>query len=218
MYHHSSCENSPNNADAPDKFSTFVEMRSLLICFAVLAFCMNAFSQNGYIAVKKGNKTIRMIFKDNPFTFKMANGEWITGTVDKIEDSSFTFTQEIIRYYPIGTDTFRIYGYRFTANEIDAVPSSRQSFVYRNDKVVIVPGRERFMWLRNGFLFQAAGASYLAENIINDLANHEPPFKSSHIGGLAIAAGVLVIGTIMHFTFDPTIHFGRKYSLQFVSY
>lgn len=193
-------------------------MRSLLIGVAAIAFGVNAYSQNGYIALKKRNKTIRMFFKDNPFTFKMSNGEWITGTVDKIEDSSFTFTQEIIRYYPIGTDTFRIYGYRFSADEITAVPSVRQQFVYRNDKVVIVPGREKFIWLRNGFLLQAVGASYLAENIINDLSNNEPPFKSSNVGGLTIAAGVLVVGTIMHFTFDPTIRLGRKYSLQLVSY
>jgi hypothetical protein len=74
------------------------------------------------------------------------------------------------------------------------------------------------VWVRNGFLFQAAGGSYFAENVVNDLANHEPPFGKGKIGGLAIAAGVFVVGSIMHFAFDPSITLGNKFSLQLVSY
>ena len=148
----------------------------------------------------------------------MNTGEWITGIIEKIEDSSFTFTQEIIRYYEIGVDTFHIYGYRFRPEEIAALPSKRQSFVYRNDKVVMQMGRESFVWLRNGFLLQAAGGGYIIENVANDLSNGYPPLKREHLAGLGIAAGAFILGTILHLKFDPSYKLGKKFKLQFVSY
>ena len=193
-------------------------MARILPVLLLSVLSLHATSQTGFIALKKGNKTIQTFFPGNHITFRMNNDEWITGTIEKIEDSTFTFTQEIIRYYEIGTDTFRIYGYRFRPEEIAALPSKRQTFVYRNDKVVIQMGREPFVWLRNGFLLQAAGGSYIIENVVNDISNGHPPLKSEHLGGLGIAAGAFILGTILHIKFDPSYRLGKKFKLKFVSF
>lgn len=189
---------------------------TLLILFAGCSLTM--FAQNGFIVVKKRKKTERTYGKDDHLTFQQRDGQWVTGIVTRIDRDSISFTREIIHYYSIGVDTLHISGYRYAASDIRAIPSKKQMFVYRNDQVDITLGHERFVWLRNGFIFQVAGAGYIGLNVINDLTNRQPPFAREHLDGLGIAAFAFLAGTIMHWRFDPTIRIGKKYSVRFVSF
>ena len=192
----------------------------LKITFIILSvLCgLSTIAQNGFLIVKKHKKAERIYGKDDHLTFQQRNGDWITGIVTRIDKDSISFTREIIHYYSIGVDTLHISGYRFAPEDIRAIPSKKQLFVYSNDQVRLTLGHERFVWLRNGFMLQVAGAGYIGLNVINDLTSKQPPFARNHLDGLGIAALAFLTGTILHWTFDPTIRIGKKYKLEFVSY
>jgi hypothetical protein len=172
---------------------TFLLILTVLLCIATQA-------QNGFLVVKKKNKAIMFYGKGSRLTFQAHNGDWLSGTIDKIDKDSFTFSQQIIRYYTIGIDTLDFKGLRFSLTDIAALPSKKQHFT----------------WLRNGFIFQLGGAGYAGLNVVNDLYRKDPPFARDKLGGLAIAAGTFLTGTLLHMKFDPYIRPGRKYSLHLI--
>jgi len=191
-------------------------MRKPIILLLAVLFYITAQSQNDYLLLKKKQQGIQRFWKDSHITFQTSDGQWITGIITKITNDSFYFTQEIIHYYLMGSDTQHFSGFRFSINDIRVLPTSRQMLVYHNEQVSVIPGHEKFMWVRNGFIFQAAGAGYVGLNIINDLINNDPPFAKKNLGRLGIGAGVFLIGTLLHLHFDPYIRIGKKYSLQCV--
>jgi hypothetical protein len=184
--------------------------------FLIVAVCLSISTpaQNGFLVVKKRNKPVRYFGTGNRLTFQTSNGQWITGFIDKIEKDSFQFTQEIIRYYTIGTDTFGYKGQQYAVSDIYAIPSKRQQHYFQNDQVHM----ERFAWARNGFIFQVAGAGYAGLNIINDLYRKDPPFTSKKAAGLGIAAATFLFGTFLHARFDPVLRPGKKYRFELVSF
>ena len=194
----------------------FVVLKTSLLVLTVL-FSLLSQAQNGFLIVKKRGKPVRFFGKDSPFTFQLETGQWITGTINKIEKDTFEFTQEVIRYYPIGTDTFRFRGQRYALSDIHAIPSKRQQSYFQNDQLHIRLGREKFAWVRNGFLFQVAGGGYAGLNIINDLYRNDPPFAKNNLAELGIATAVFLFGTFLHSKFDPVIRPGKKYRFELVS-
>lgn len=188
--------------------------RGFFFTLLMFVFSLHAGAQNGFIVVKKGYKTVRYFAKNTPIVFELQNGEWLAGTITKVLADSFYFTQEIIRYYTIGTDTLRYYGLAFSLNDIKTLPSKNMRFVYVNDRVRIVPGREKWVWARNGLLFRMAGAGYVALNIVNDLYRKDPPFTSKKLPGLAAGGLLYFLGEFLHRRFDPYIRIGKKYHLE----
>ena len=191
-------------------------MKTTLLIVTVL-LCVVTQAQNGFLIVKKGKKTIQFFGTDSRLTFQQSNGQWITGFINKIEKDSFTYTQEIIRYYTIGTDTIHYKGLRFSPKDISTLPSKRQQYYFQNDEVIITLGHENFVWVRNGFIFQVAGAGYAGISIINDLYRGDPPFAKKNLAGLGIAAATFLFGTLLHIKFDPYIRPGKKYRIELVS-
>ena len=51
----------------------------------------------------------------------------------------------------MGTDTLRFGGYSFEIKEVFALPTKNELIVYENDRVHIILGYEKFVWVRNGF-------------------------------------------------------------------
>ena len=192
-------------------------LKTLLLLFTIL-FCVVSYAQNGFLIVKKKNKTVRYFGKDSRLTFQLNNGQWITGFIDRIERDSFYYTQEIIRYYTIGTDTLRYRGLQYALSDISALPSAKQQYYFRNDQVYITNGNEKFVWARNGFILQLAGGGYAGLNIVNDLYRKERPFAGKNLTELGIAAAVFMVGTFLHMRFDPFIRPGKKYKLELVSF
>jgi hypothetical protein len=191
--------------------------RTIFFCIAVI-LSIPAYSQNGFIVVKKRNRPVLTFGKDSRLTFLQDNGQWITGMIDKIVKDSFYFTEEIIRYYTIGTDTLHLKGLRFALTDIYAIPSKRQQYYFYNDQVHITLGHENFVWIRNGFIFQVAGAGYAGLNIINDLGRKEPPFAKNNITSLSISAATFLLGTMLHIKFDPYIRPGKKYTFHLIQF
>lgn len=188
-------------------------VRLYLLIF--IAFCCQELdAQNGFIVLKKRNKNVQYFAPGSNFTFQLNDGQWLSGIITKITVDSFYFTQEIIHYYPIGTDTIRYKGLRYALSEIHALPTKRQSIFYDHGGTTVGMGRERFVWVQNGLLFKAAGAGYACLNVANDIYYGERPFTSKKLSELGISAGVFMLGTILGLRFDPYLRIGRKYKLK----
>jgi hypothetical protein len=187
---------------------------SKTILVAILLCCNSiAHSQNNFLVLKKGHKSILYYWKDSHFTFQLKDGQWLTGILTKITSDSFYLTQEIIRYNTMGTDTLHYGGLAFEIKDVYAVPTKNELIIYDHDQVYVILGHEKFAWVRNGFIFMVVGAGYAGISIANDLANNRPPFAQNNLDGLGIAAGVFLVGVFLHFNFDPYIHIGKRYHL-----
>ena len=116
----------------------------------------------------------------------------------------------------MGDDTLHISGMRFAIKEIEVMPTKKQMVYYKDDRVIVIPGHTKFMWVKNGFLFKTVGAGYATLNIANHLIDKEPPFAKKNLPGLGIAAGLFFLGEFLHLRYDPLIHLGKKYRLEAV--
>ena len=74
------------------------------------------------LVLKKGSKIIQYYYKDAYISFQLKNAEWMKGFITKIENDSFYFTKEIVRYYTMGSDTVRYTGYHFALSDVYALP------------------------------------------------------------------------------------------------
>jgi hypothetical protein len=193
-------------------------MAKIVLLTIILFLFTNVFSQGGYIVLKKGHKNIQYFWKDGHFTFLPKDGQWITGIITKISKDSFYFTQEIIRYQFMGADTLHVSGYRFALSDISTLPTKNEEVVYDNDRVRIIPGNEKYVWIRNGFIFRLAGAGYTGLNLFNNLIHKEPPFSDNNLNKLGVGATVFLIGVLLHLTYDPYIRLGKKYHLECVTF
>ena len=182
----------------------------LLFCFA------KAYSQDGYIVLKKRQKSEQRFWKDGHFTFQTNDRQWMTGIITRITADSFYFSKEIIQYRSMGADTFHISGFRFSLNDVSTVPPKKAEIVYRDDQVWVVLGNEKFVWIRDGLIFQLGSAGYAGLNTINHLIHNDPPFAKDNLKTLGICGAVFLAATLLHKNFDPYIHLGKKYHLECV--
>jgi hypothetical protein len=183
----------------------------------LLLFCSFAVgAQGNFLVLKKRDKPIQHFWIGSRITIKPTNSDWLRGVITRITPDSFYLTQEILRYSMMGYDTLHISGFKFSIREIEVMPTKKQMVYYKDDRVIVIPGHTKFMWVKNGFLFQALGAGYLTLNITNHLIDKDPPFAKKNLPGLGIAAGLLLLGEFLHLRYDPMIHLGKKYQLESV--
>ena len=88
----------------------------------------------------------------------------------------------------MAADTLRFSGQAYAPGDIYALPSPDELIIYDHDQVRVVLGHEKFVWIRNGLIFQVAGGGYVLLNVINDLISGEPPFAKNNLAGLGIGA------------------------------
>jgi hypothetical protein len=184
-----------------------------LICYGSLAY-----SQNRQIVLMKKNKVMQRFWLNGPITFQTEEKEWQYGIIKKITADSFYLTKEYIYRNPGGTDTAHVSGYIYSLSDIKALPSQNQITVVNGGQVKLILGHEKFVWIRNGFIFQVAGASYAAVNITNNLIDKNPLFAKDNFQKLAIAAGLFLFGQILHWTFDPSVRIKGNVHLEVREY
>jgi len=183
----------------------------------LLLFCSIAGSAQGnYLVLKKRDRPVQHFWIGSRITIKPSNSDWLRGIITRITPDSFYLTQEILRYTMMGYDTLHISGMRFSIKEIEVLPAKKQMVYYKDDRVIVIPGHTKFMWVQNGFLFKAVGAGYATLNITNHLIDKDPPFAKKNLPGLGIAAGLFFLGEFLHLRYDPMIHLGKKYRLEAV--
>jgi hypothetical protein len=193
-------------------------MSKTIFLILVFSFPIITFSQNGYLVLKRKNRPLRYFWKDSRITFQRSDGEWIHGIITNIHNDSFSLTRETIRYTLSGADTTHYRGYIFSVKDVHALPTKKEMIVHDNNRVRVILGHEKFVWIRNGFIFQVAGAGYVGLNVANDLIRNDPPFEKKKLKGLGIGSAVFLIGTLLHWNFYPHIRIGKRYHLEAVAY
>lgn len=192
-------------------------MAKIILLILIFSLPIGVFSQTGYLVLKKRNRPLRYFWKNSRITFQRNDGEWVHGIITCIHNDSFSLTREMIRYTLSGIDTTHYRGYIFSLKDVYALPTKKEMIVHDNNRVQVILGHEKFVWVRNGFIYQVAGAGYVGLNIANDLIRNEPPFAKEKLKGLGIGAAVFAIGTILHYGFYPHIRIGKKYHLEAVA-
>jgi hypothetical protein len=183
----------------------------------LILFCSIAVNAQGnFLVLKKRDRPFQHFWIGSRITIKPSNSDWLRGVITRITPDSFYMTQEIIRYSMMGYDTLHISGLKFSIQEIEVMPTKKQMIYYKDDRVIVIPGHTKYMWIKNGLLFQAVGAGYLTLNIANHLKDKDPPFAKKNLAGLGIAAGLFFLGEFLHLRYDPLIHLGKKYRLEAV--
>lgn len=192
--------------------------RLTLILLAILIGCCDTHSQEAVMVVKKKQRSIQHFWKDSYITFQEPDKEWTRGIITKITPDSFYMTKEIIRYGMMQNDTLHFSGFAYALTDVYAMPTKREQVVYRNDQVHIILGREPLVWLKNGTIFQIAGAGYVTLNIVNNLIDHDPPFAKENLPNLAIGAAVFLFGKLLQHSYYPHLRIGKKYRLECIMF
>lgn len=173
------------------------------------------YAQNDILVLKKGNKSLQYFYKDSHISFQLQNKDWVKGIITKIENDSFIFTKEIIRYYTMGSDTSRIAGYHYALSDVYAMPKKGVQIDYINERFQITTsgGHQHWYWIKSGWLFRVMGAGYALLSITNGIVKHNFTLTASNLG---IAAGVFLGGVILKQTYKLTLRMGGKYHLEII--
>lgn len=116
----------------------------------------------------------------------------------------------------MGYDSLHFSGARFAIKDVAVMPTKKQMVYYSGDRVRVIYGHEKYVWIKNGFLFTVVGAGYATLNISNHLIDKDPPFAKKNLPGLGIAAGLFFLGQFLHLRYEPYIHIGKKYHLEVI--
>ena len=138
------------------------------------------------------------------FTFKMKDN-WTTAIIRRIQNDSLYIQPFYMRYSGGGNSLILA----------DTIYS--QQFSISPKQIQALPKEKSFGFIRNGSLFMLGGGGYLALNIINTISDNKPVFGSDNITRAGIAAGVVALGAILHFTNSAEYKMGRKYSLAYLN-
>ena len=162
---------------------------------------------------KKGSKTIQYFYKNSYISFQLKNQEWMKGFITKIENDSFYFTKEIVRYFTMGSDTIRYAGYHFALSDMYALPKKGVQIDYIGDRFNITTsgGHQHWYWIKSGWIFRTGAAGYAALSVANGLIKNDFTFTGSRLG---IAAGVFLAGVLLKKTYKLTHRLGKKYYLE----
>ena len=183
----------------------------LLLFFTACSSSLCA--QNDVLVLKKGSKIIQYFYKDAYISFQLKNAEWMKGFITKIENDSFYFTKEIVRYYTMGSDTVRYTGYHFALSDVYALPKKGVQIDYIGDrfKITMNGGHQHWYWIKSGWIFRTGAAGYAALSVANGLIKNNFAFTGSRLG---IAAGVFLAGVLLKKTYKLTHQLGKKYHFE----
>lgn len=188
-------------------------MVKLYLLLFFTACCSLLCAQNDVLVLKKGSKIIQYYYKDAYISFQLKNAEWMKGFITKIENDSFYFTKEIVRYYTMGSDTVRYTGYHFALSDVYALPKKGVQIDYIGDrfKITMNGGHQHWYWIKSGWIFRTGAAGYAALSVANGLIKNNFAFTGSRFG---IAAGVFLAGVLLKKTYKLTHQLGKKYHLE----
>ena len=188
-------------------------MVKLYLLLFFTAGCSLLCAQNDVLVLKKGSKIIQYFYKDAYISFQLKNAEWMKGFITKIENDSFYFTKEIVRYYTMGSDTVRYTGYHFALSDVYALPKKGVQIDYIGDrfKITMNGGHQHWYWIKSGWIFRTGAAGYAALSVANGLIKNNFAFTGSRLG---IAAGVFLAGVLLKKTYKLTHQLGKKYHFE----
>jgi hypothetical protein len=178
-------------------------MKPLLSFFLCIVITTHSFSQSDLLVLKQRNQIIQTWVPGSFINFQFSSKQWLQGIIKYIRNDSIVMEQIALRQVPtqLGyptTDTAKLGIMKLHVNEIYGIPK-------RNMRSGIIA---------NGTLFQLGSAAYIFLNIFNSLIRGEQVFGPQNLPGLAIAAGVFIVGKILEATHKEYITLGKKYTME----
>lgn len=175
------------------------KLKLTLACLFVYSIALG--QQDDFISFGKRDRTLRTYFKGMPIAFIHRNGDFINGTIQKIQRDSIFIKQYDIRMMPTpwGTaskDTISYYDLRFHYKEIAAFPRPPRSFEF----------------VRNGTFFMITGGGYTFLHTFNGLIQKHPLDGAT----LAISGGVAALGFTMKKLRKYYYPIGKKYTIKYI--
>ncbi len=172
----------------------------LIVCLCALTL---AFSQQGFVVLRKHHQTIQTYFPTSYIRLQLSNQQWVEGTIKQIKEDSLFINlmalRQVANYFGLPTlDTLRLGLFKIDINEIYALPKKDKGLDF----------------LTNGTLLQIGSAGYIGLNIINGIGKSDPIFSTQSTTNLGIAVGIFAVGTLLHSAYKNTYILGRKYKLQ----
>ncbi|HEY5405609.1 MAG TPA: hypothetical protein VIJ92_00915 [Ginsengibacter sp.] len=184
---------------------------SFLILLISTFSCVHA--QQDFFQFKKKDKTIATFKKYSYIAFGLKDHQWYTGYVQEVKGDTFYVNPFILHITMFGIDTVHLSMMEIPLKDVYAMPKRGVQFGYYNEKAVITHagGHVHWVWIKNGLLFQTAGTAYIVLNVVNGIINNNFSFSGSKFG---IAAAVLLVGELLHYTYKSYLRLGKKYYLQ----
>ncbi|MGI8950134.1 MAG: hypothetical protein ACR2FN_00980 [Chitinophagaceae bacterium] len=175
----------------------------LLTVFILFTIIANA--QQDFIILKKRNTTLQTFFSGSFINFQLKDKQWIEGYIKFIRHDSLILRPFQVQYLPTiwGTnvaDTIWQGIMHISIKDIYAMPRKDHSLEY----------------IKNGKLFQFAGAGYVLLNVINGLANRETILGKKNIVKLGAGVVVFMFGKALQWTHSYNLIIGKKYRLQYI--
>src|SRR4030095_1174527 len=187
-----------------------------LTLIAILSFSFSlAYCQQDILVFKKKNKEIYRYWKGSTIAFQLEDKQWQKGEITKIQNDSFYIRPMIVRYSLMGTDTIH-YGVRgFALTDVFAMPNKGILIDYKNGRFQISPsgGHVHWYWLKSGWIFRVGAAAYAGLHIANGLIQNNFSFSDSKTE-LLVAAGVFLVGVLLHMNYKPYLRVDTKYRLE----
>ena len=181
-------------------------MKYLLFAVSILCSYLSFSQSSDFLILKKGERTIQTFFPGSHINFQLDDYQWLEGNIIKIIHDSIYIEQQktqsgISMWGTPAEQTLNLGELHFNIHDIIALPFKQKGIGIIN----------------NGALFQLGGGAYILLNIFNSIAQSTPFFTGQNLTNVGIAAGVLIIGTILELSHPSEIKLGKKYSLQTIN-
>jgi len=187
-----------------------------LTLIAILSFSSSlVYCQQEIIVFKKKNKEIHSYWKGSTIAFQLKDQRWQKGEITKIQNDSFYIRPMVVRYSLMATDTFHYSVRGFALTDVFAMPNKGVLIDYINGRFQISRsgGHVHFYWIKSGWIFRVGAAGYAGLNIANGLMEGNFSFSDSKTQ-LLTAAGVFLVGILLHKNYKPYLRIGTKYRVE----
>lgn len=191
-----------------------------LTLIVILSFSFSlAYCQHDILVFKKKNKEIYRYWKGSTIAFQLKDKQWQKGEITKIQNDSFYIRPMIVRYSLMGTDTFHYNVKGFALTDVFAMPNKGILIDYKDGRFQISRsgGHVHWYWLKSGWIFRVGAAAYAGLHIANGLVQNNFSFSDSKTELLA-AAGVFLVGVLLHMHYKPYLRVDTKYRLAILKF
>ena len=185
-----------------------------LTLISFLTFCsLVAYCQHDFFILKKRNKTIAIFTKDSYMAFQLKDRQWYAGRITKVQHDSFYLKPMVVHYNFSGIDTVYYSELPFLLSDVFAMPKKGVQIDYINGRYRITTsgGHVHWYWIKSGWIFRVGAAGYAALNVINGLIKNDFLFSGSKLG---IAAGIFLLGEVLHYMYTPVLRLRKTYYLE----
>ena len=174
--------------------------------FIILLFTFSSIhSQEDFMILKKGNKSIKKFWKGDFIAFQTENKMWEKGEITRIKDDSFYIRPMVVKYSLMRTDTFYYPVKAFTIADIYSLPKRGVLVDYIDGRFQIskTGGHQHFLWIKNGFIFKLAGGGLIVVGIVN-----------GYIQAVGLGATIFLGAVLLHKLYKHTIRLRGKYRME----